>query len=186
MAASAGNADLASFRGRILEKRIAHKVLQKGGHFRCRNLHEDVLDEPVSYVTLPECHSARRIDNHEDIKDLPDGVYGWPGSGNWHFAGIDAVVQPHTLYQITVSERHGINTHGLATAASYLRAGAQNARLVFAVPPDAFSHSMSRQRPKAIRGRSDLKALAESVEQFVLEIPVQAWAAAKDGSAMER
>lgn len=35
LAGSAENANLASFREKILEKRMAHTALQKGGHFRC-------------------------------------------------------------------------------------------------------------------------------------------------------
>ena len=138
-------------------------------------------------MLLPACHSAKRTDSHEDLENLEDGVYGWAGHSNWLFAGIDAVVQPDTMYHIAVSEKHGINTRGLATAASYLRGGVKNARLLFAVLPDAFffSQSAARQKLKTIQGRPDLKTLAESVRQYMLQIPTEACLAAKDASNMK-
>ena len=63
-----------------------------------RCLHDDSVDRGLIREQLPACSSAPRMANQEDMKDLPNGVYGWPGASNWHFAGIDAVRQPDTLY----------------------------------------------------------------------------------------
>ncbi|DBB07101.1 TPA: hypothetical protein ACH3X1_011680 [Trebouxia sp. C0004] len=86
-------------------------------------------------------------------------------------AAVDAVCQPDLLYQVTVSEQHGINTRGLASAATKLRSGPGDAKLIFAVPPDVFTHDFSKQTLKAIRGRPDLADLARSVKQYVIQIP---------------
>ena len=67
-----------------------------------RCLHDDSINRGLICKQLPACNGSKKIQNHEDIKDLPDGVYGWPGASNWHFAGTDAVRQPDTLYQVTV------------------------------------------------------------------------------------
>lgn len=170
LASSGGNTNIASFRGKVLEKRKAHEVLQKGGSFLCRDLQAD--SEPFM-MELPQCASRSPLWNHEEIKTLPDGVYGW--GRNERFAAVDAVCQPDLMYQVTVSEQHGINTHGLASAASKLRCEIGDAKLVFAVPPDAFTHDYSRQSLRAVRGRADLADLALSVKQYVVQIPIQQW-----------
>lgn len=121
----------------------------------CRDLSLDAADQPAQLVPFPKTSGTQIIENHDAIRDLPDGVYGYPGSSNWNFAGVDAVVQPDLIYQITVSQQHGINTHGLVTAANNLRSGPANAKLVFAVPPTAFSHDHGIQRAKAIRNRPE-------------------------------
>ena len=183
LAASGGNADAAAFRGKIFEKKKAHKILRKGGFFMCRDLSSDAADQPPQPMPFPKCSRTQIIENHDAIWDLPDGVYGYPGSSNWNFAGVDAVVQPDLLYQITVSQKHGINTHGLVTAANNLRSGAANARLVFAVPPTAFSHDHGVQHATAIRNRPDLTSLARSVKQFLIEIPIQRYARSQTAAA---
>ena len=172
LAASGGNANAAAFRGKIFEKKKAHKILREGGFFMCRDLSSDAADQPAQPMPFPKCSRIQIIENHDAIWDLPDGAYGYPSSSNRNFAGVDAVVQPDLLYQITVSEKHGINTHGLVTAANNLRSGPANARLVFAVPPTAFSHDHGVQHATAIRNRPNLTGLARSVKQFLIEIPI--------------
>ena len=178
LAASGGYSDIASFRGKVLEKRKAHQILQKGGSFLCRDLQRP--DEEPFLLELPQCTSRSPLWNHEEplwkyeeIRTLPDGVYGW--GRNERFAAVDAICQPDLMYQITVSEQQGINTHGLASAASKLRGGASDVKLIFAVPPDAFTHEYSVQSLKAIRGRPDLVDLACSIRQYVVQIPIQSW-----------
>ena len=117
-----------------------------------RSLHDDSIDSSLIPEGLPACSSAQKIANHEDIKNLPKGVYGWPGASNWHFAGIDAVRQPDILYQVTVSERHGINNPWLCCSSQNLRCQPGQAKLIFAVTSDTFSHSHTKQSLKAIRG----------------------------------
>lgn len=67
--------------------------------------------------------------------------YGW--GRNERFAAVDAVCQPDLLYQVTVSEQHGINTRGLASAATKLRSGPGDAKLIFAVRPNVFTHDLA-------------------------------------------
>lgn len=66
-------------------------------------------------------------------------------------------------------------TRGLASAATKLRSGPGDAKLIFAVPPDVFTSDFSKQTLKAIRGRPDLAELARSVKQYVIQIPIQPW-----------
>ena len=169
LAASGGSSDIASFRGKILEKRKAHQILQRGGSFLCRDLQSD--GDPF-LLHLNPCAFRAPLWNHE-IQTLPNGVYGW--GRNERFAAVDAVCQPDLLFQVIVSDQHGIDTHGLASAATKLRSGPGGAKLVFAVPPDVFTHDFSREALKAIRFRPDLAELARSVKQYVIQIPIQPW-----------
>ena len=169
-----------SIRGKIFEKKKNQQdherrrpIYVPWSHFRCCR--------PVSPAyAIPQ---VQRNTDHDAIRDLPDGAYGYPGSSKWNFAGIDAVVQPDLLYQITVSQKHGINTHSLVTAAKNLCAGAANARLVFAVPPTTSSHNHGVQHATAIRNRPDLTSLARSVKQFLMEIPIQRYARSQTAAA---
>lgn len=101
LAASGGISDIASFRGKVLEKRKAHQILQCGGRFWCRNLQSD--GNPFE-LDLPQCPIRAPLWSHQEIQTLPDGVYGW--GRNENFAAV--VCQPDLLYQVTVSGQHGI------------------------------------------------------------------------------
>lgn len=136
----------------------------------CRDLQSD--GDPFR-LELPRCTIRAPLWSHQEIQTLPDGVYGW--GRNEKFAAVDAICQPDFMYQLTVSEQHGINTRGLASAATKLRSGPGDAKLIFAVPPDVFTHDFSTQPLKAIRGRPDLAELARSVKQYVIQIPIQPW-----------
>ena len=72
-----------------------------------------------------------------------------------------------------MSDRHGINVHGLAAAIKNLRCAPRQAKLIFAVTPDAFSHDHAKQSLKSIRGRADLRAMVSSVQQILLELPIR-------------
>lgn len=124
-------------------------------------------------LKLPQCPIRAPLWSHQQIQTLPDGVYGW--GRNENFAAIDAMCQPNLLHQVTVSEQHGINTRGFASAATKLRSGPRDAKLIFAVPPDVFTHDFSKQNLKALRSRPDLAELARSVKQYVIEIPINTW-----------
>lgn len=136
----------------------------------CRDLQSD--GDPFR-LELPRCTIRAPLWSHQEIQTLPDGVYGW--GRNEKFAAVDAICQPDLMYQLTVSEQHGINARGLASAATKLRSGPGYAKLIFAVPPDVFTHDFSKQPLKAIRGRPDLAELARSVKQYVIQIPIQPW-----------
>ncbi len=105
LASSGGDPAINGFRGKMLEsmRGNAHDILQRGGRFVAYNLQTE-QDEAIQ---LPECHVKQNLANHNALKALPEGVYG-RGTGN--LGGIDAAVKPGWLFQITVSERHGINT----------------------------------------------------------------------------
>lgn len=125
----------------------------------CRDLQSN--GDPF-LLELPQCRNRAPLWNHQEIQTLPDCVYGW--RRNESLAALDAVCQPDLLYQVIVSEQHGITTHGLVSAANKLCSGLGGAKLIFAVPPDAFTHDFSKQTLKAIKGRSDLTELPRSVQ----------------------
>ena len=116
----------------------------------CRDPSSDAADQPAQPMPSPKCRGTQIIENHDAIRGLPDGVFGYPGSGSQNFAGVDAIIQPDLLYQITVSQKHGINSHGLLTAANNLRSGAAYAELAFAVPTTAFSHAPGSSMPQQL------------------------------------
>ena len=139
-----------------MEKRKAHQILQSGGSFLCRDLQSD--GDPFR-LELPRCTIRAPLWSHQEIQTLPDGVYGW--GRNEKFAAVDAICQPDLMYQLTVSEQHGINTRGLASAATKLRSGPGDAKLIFAVPPDVFTpdvftHDFSKQTPEGNQRKARL------------------------------
>ena len=89
LAASGGSNDIASFRGKILEKRKAHQILQRGCSFLCRDLQSD--GDPF-LLHLNPCATRAPLWNHQELQTLPNGVYGW--GRNERFAAVDAVCQP--------------------------------------------------------------------------------------------
>ena len=62
LAASGGISDVASFRGKVLEKRKAHQILQRGGRFWCRDLQSD--GDPFE-LELPQCPIRAPLCSHQ-------------------------------------------------------------------------------------------------------------------------
>jgi hypothetical protein len=71
MAASGGEPTVTDFRGKLWE-RHAHRKLQSGGRFLCRNLSDggDVFE-----IELPQSDTSVSIWDHTEIAQLEDAVY---------------------------------------------------------------------------------------------------------------
>ncbi|CAG8834498.1 32511_t:CDS:1, partial [Racocetra persica] len=100
-ASSSGN-ECNTLRGVIFEQ-IAHRILQRGGTFDIRSLESDF----TSTIEIPE--RIKLLFN--DINKIEEGKYCQPIQKN--FSSIDAVVAPHTLFQMTISKNHPINVSGM-------------------------------------------------------------------------
>ena len=124
---TSGISELAVARGYLFEQRLAHDLLQAGGKFyvtEFRNFikhknERDIL--PGRYLEVPRCNESLSIGTPEDIQSLPLTVYGRPNSQN--FAGIDSVLTPNCLFQITSGESHSINANAVVEVVEALRAG---------------------------------------------------------------
>jgi hypothetical protein len=162
MVASGGESTIAEFRGKLWE-RHAHRKLQQGGQWTCRSL---TSDSDEYEITLPPCTSVLGIWDHTDIAQLADAVYAW--GKNKRFPAVDAVMQPDKMFQITVSDSHGIDVKGLNNASRALRAF-PNVKLYFVVPPDIFTQ-FKKQSLKRIRGDVDAAQAARDIEQCVIRI----------------
>jgi hypothetical protein len=73
MAASGGESTVAEFRGKLW-KRHAHRKLQSGGRFSCRNLSDG---GGVFEIELPQSDTSVSIWVHTEIAQLEDAVYAW-------------------------------------------------------------------------------------------------------------
>ena len=92
-------------------------------------------------------------------------------------------MQPALLCQITLSQKHEINNHGLVTAVSNLRFAAANAKLVFTVTLTAFAHDHGIQHATAFRNRPDLTSLARLVKHSMIDLPIQRYARSETAAA---
>ena len=163
LASSSGDPAINGFRGNMLEsmRGNAHDILQRGGHFAAYNLQTE-QDEAIE---LPECHVKQNLANHNALKALPEGVYG-RGTGN--LGGIDAAVKPGWLFQVTVSERHGINTKALVNTAKQM-GGFEGLKFVWALHPSAFTPHFKRQTFRKTKDVSQGDAdRAKAIPQYML------------------
>ena len=161
---SSGKPAVADFRGLLWERR-AHQLLQRGGAFFCRDLQ---TQGPAFELTVAPCWPSIELSDLQDISlQLKDGMYGWGSSQA--LAGINAVVQPNKLFQITAAGQHGINPRGLTDAVRAIQAAKQDVQLFFVVPPDVFS-SYTRQTLKRIREDLEAAHVAPAVMQYVLRL----------------
>jgi hypothetical protein len=80
-----------------------------------------------------------RLKSVDDVYNLPDGHYGLPIANN--FPLVDAVIQPDTFIQFTVSPvRHNGATKTLSVLRALLRdKNKHNHRMIFVVPPESLS-----------------------------------------------
>ena len=68
------------------------------------------------------------------LRNEPAGGYWRPLAGN--FPVIDALILPSILFQMTVSDKHGVDESKLKQILAALSVA--SAELVFVVPPDKF------------------------------------------------
>lgn len=165
LASSNGNDAIQSFRGKILERRKAHELLQKGGEFKCRSLSNNTEFE----VQLPACEQSSDLSNHSEISGLAEGVYG---KGKYeNMGGVDAVVKPKKLYQITVSQRHRMHTRSIVTVAERM-GGFEGLELYWCVDEQGFTPEFSKQTFVKTQDVSASKASqAKKIKQYLLQLP---------------
>ena len=175
--ASGGTSAIASFRGSILERTKAHEQLQQGGQFYCRDL--DTNQE--GWRPLPSCPLSADLPDHTSIGNLQTAVYG-RGIYEYNLGGVDAVVKPGKLYQITVSKEHKINTRAMANVAGKM-GGFNNLELYWAVDQQSFDPDFKKQNFRKTRDVSAAVAKeARGIKQYLLRLPneIQLMAAHQD------
>lgn len=164
--ATSGVPAVHSLRGCILERTHAHEVLQNGGHFRCRDLdthHEE-------WMELDRCAARENLKSYTAIGSLQPGVYG-KGMYEHNLGGVDAVVKPGKLFQITVSERHKIKMPAMATVVAQM-GGVDNLKLYWVVDELTFTPDFRKQ--PFIKTKDVTAAVAREVrgiKQYLLQLP---------------
>jgi hypothetical protein len=94
--------------------------------------------------------NAKLIDGNRIKDDLQDGEYG---IGTRNLSGIDGVLQPDTLFQMTVSREHKINLPGLVNALLQMNETRRKICFLFVVPKDIYAQfpyqNFDRKAPSA-------------------------------------
>lgn len=116
-----------------------------------RKLDVDASEEPLPLGPFHEVFVFSKV---KDVRTQADGVYCLPKVHN--FPAIDALLQPHSLFQMTISQKRSMRAEWLDQAKRQLRGGPK--RLYFVVPDCIFSSF------------SLVPGLARDVEQWVLKI----------------
>ncbi|KAF0523890.1 putative crinkler family protein [Gigaspora margarita] len=129
--ASSSENEYSMLRGVIFEQ-IAHRILQKGGSFCTRSLESDFTS------TIEILEQIKLLFN--DINKIKEGKYCQPIQKN--FSSIDAIVAPHTLFQMTVSRNHPINVNGMKKLVEKLggKSGTNHIYFYFVLPKDLYDN----------------------------------------------
>ncbi|RIB06688.1 hypothetical protein C2G38_2115523 [Gigaspora rosea] len=143
----------------VIFERIAHRILQNGGSFYIRSLESD-------FTIL-----------FNDINKIEEDKYCQPIQKN--FSSIDAIVAPHTLFQMTVSRNHPINVNGMKNLVEKLggKSGTNHIYFYFVLPKDLYdkyqaqpfytnSQTVAEKIPCWITNR---------VKQYALKIDSSSW-----------
>lgn len=179
IAVSKDTSELGSLRG-ILFERYAHRFLQthkgpyqikclkerpseKVGTKRQKGGDSTEVEHESLQLTITDSQSWSDI---VEAKDYKDGTYGKPLSRNEK--AIDSLLQPDSLFQITVSEKHGVLLASVQQAAAVLRSS-QSRRLYFVVPSDKYIQWTTTQSYRTTRGR-DAKRTINNLQQYALNI----------------
>jgi len=159
---------IASVRGTLFE-RYVHNVLQRPGKWRVR-----ALSSQDSQEELPINNKHINVfDSLAQVENLQEGVYYRPKKKN--YGAVDAVTKVGndiSLFQVTVSLGHGINTPELVKCLDELGEVSGKIRLYFVVPVDVFpefKHQSYNQQKDIPREKL---AKAKEIEQWVLEMPL--------------
>ena len=161
--ASGGTSAIQALRGSILERARPHKALQTGRQFLCR----DLDTQAEFWKDLPTCAASEDIQDHTAIASLQPGVY-MQGIYEYDLGGIDAVVKPGRLYQITISERHKIDRPAAAIVAAKM-GDFDNLELYWAVAQQTFTPDFWKQpfvETKEVT--ADVEQKATGIKQFLL------------------
>ena len=125
----------ATIRGKCFEV-LAHEQLVSGGEFPTRILTSSTGGRSTRLFqrTTPQRFPSNRPEDLVALRNEPAGGYWRPLAGN--FPVIDALILPNILFQMTVSEKHGVDESKLEQILAALSVA--SAELVFVVPPDKF------------------------------------------------
>ncbi|CAG8443324.1 14649_t:CDS:2 [Cetraspora pellucida] len=158
---------IARFRGNLFEY-YAHLELQRGGKFRMRCLNDN---SEVNEINIKEMKCNWFTTLNEACKEY----YNRPKSKT--FASVDSFSLDNKtldLYQITVSENHGVKIKGLNDLNRLLEwiKDVDNINLYFVVPPNIFE-TFPLQKYKSAKGEDSKKIpkwISEKLTQYALEI----------------
>ncbi|CAG8779222.1 17223_t:CDS:2 [Gigaspora margarita] len=166
--ASSSENEYSMLRGVIFEQ-IAHRILQKGGSFYTRSLESDF----TSTIEIP----GRIKLLFNDINKIEEGKYCQLIQKN--FSSIDAIVAPHTLFQMTVSRNHPINVNGMKKLVEKLggKSGTNHIYFYFVLPKDLYDNYQAQ--PFYTNGQTVAKRIpcwiTNRVKQYALKIDLSSW-----------
>ena len=156
---------------------FAHRLLAKGGQFKVRQLGvESAAPAVVRFPVRNDAHFRRKDEVNVDnlapdvYACMPDGYHAVDGMA-WASPGGKTDLD---LFQMTVSERHGMVASNLASVLKTMRADALHARLFWVVPSDMFEDFPVQTWKKADGSvlLSRPPAGLDELQQFVLAIDV--------------
>jgi len=164
---SAGEANASSLRGNLFEGH-AHNMLLRGGTFNVRDLSSGAINsvtfDPSNEVLLGAA---------ADVNQLTKQQYGRPISKT--FCAVDSVMRsPCYLFQMTVSQDHGIKVHGLEALLPHLPPAKQYI-LYLVVPEGGLLWSMKLQTFQTVGGgklKQGVDKWKKQIQQVVLEMPL--------------
>lgn len=168
--AKSNEALLAGVRGQVYEAHVHREFRRLSGQLAVRRLYLDGRVEETK-ITLPQLTQQRAITKLDDVKELKEGEYGLPTTGN--FAAVDAVVVGSipTGLQMTVSADHGYKLQRLRELKNKLGLGPdQPLRLVLVCPPDVYEQVRWQKLVDGSRQVKRPRGLVDGVglEQYVL------------------
>jgi len=136
----------------FLFESIGHrKLLMNTADVLLKPLFASKPDEELHFETARFNLSVVRFKTIDEIGSLPDGTYGLPMTPK--FPLIDAVIQPDTLIQFTVSPiKHKGSSQSLSGIRAQLHAPPDQHRLIFVIP---------RENIETFRFHTDLKEIRQ-------------------------
>lgn len=174
VAVSRNSRENGSLRG-LLYQRYAHRYICDGkSHtFPIRRLLDDDTESPQqserdSTVSI-QVATSRCWKTIDEAQHWADHTYGMPQAS--HHKAIDSLLQPDSMFQMTVSERHDVLRTGVKDAADVLTTKGEK-RLYFVVPGNVYD----KWRQAQIYTKSDgneAKRRLNGVSQYALKLDVQ-------------
>ena len=163
---SGGTPAIQSLRASILARTQAHKALQTGGRFWCR----DLDTQAEFWKELPACANSEILQDHAAIASSRPELYE-EGMYEYGLEGLDAVVEPGRLYQITISERQEIHMLAVANFAARVW-GLDNLEWYWAVDQQTFTSDFRKQPyPKTKEVTEAVAREAKGIKQYLLRLP---------------
>ncbi|PNH01411.1 hypothetical protein TSOC_012713 [Tetrabaena socialis] len=115
-------------------KAFAHRVLQEGGIFEVRQLLPGTSNSSQIHYVVSRVEQFGKL---TEVKPEQQ-VYWLPDHPN--FPAVDALMQPESLFQMSLSQKKEVNMNGLRAAGAQLTGPTK--RLYFVVPAHVFEKYM--------------------------------------------